>query len=942
MKQFYSVLFALIFGTIAFAQQTISYAVSPPAFNEDESITITFSGINEATWGVSTSHALYLWAWSYDSATNTSMDCPTNGAWASSSETNRLTYVSPGVYSITFVPTTFYNRTGLGRIAFLVKTKTGSVQSQDIIIPVGRFQMTLTNPTAGSTSVVNSGTAVNITATGSLPAFFELKANGTTVHTTTTASTAFSYNYTVSGDAQMELIGKDAADPTAVQSKTFGFLITPVVQSAPIPSYMRQGITYDPADPTKVGLALYAPLKNYVHVIGSFNNWTLSSNYLMKKDTTNPDLYWLEVTGLIPQQVYTFQYRTNDGVKVADPYSTLVLSPDDDPYISASIYPNLPAYPAGQKFDVSVVQTAKPAYNWQVTNFAKPAKDNLIVYEVLLRDFTEEKSWQSLIDKLSYIKSLNVNAIELMPIMEFDGNNSWGYNPGFHAALDKAYGTPEKFKEFVDICHQNGLAVILDIALNHATGRSPLERLWMIDSGNGYGPVAANNPYFNQSARHSYSVFYDFNHAKPETRYYVNRVLEQWISEYKIDGFRWDLTKGFTQNCTDSNESCTNSYQQDRVDVLKLYSDYQWSHDPTSYIIFEHLGTDAEEQQWANYRINEGKGVIMWDKLTDPYNQNTMGFATNSNFNRVDFENHGFAERRNVSYAESHDEERIMFKNLNFGNASGSYDVQSLSTGLMRQRALGAVLLTVPGPKMIWQFGELGYDFSINRCENGSISNDCRTSPKPVAFTLNYHNVTNRKAVYDTWAKILQIRLTNEVFNTKTFTVESGNLMPRIFIWNDNLPASSLKNVVILANFTLTSQNIVPDFPYAGNWYNLMTNATISVSDTAAPITIEAGGFRIFGNQSALATDEVVGRENKVSLKLTSNPVQNGVATLRFSNAKNGVFTLYDLSGKALKSIKVKKETGEENISVSDLKAGIYLIQLSSDEGSAAVKMIVK
>ena len=315
---------------------------------------------------------------------------------------------------------------------------------------------------------------------------------------------------------------------------------------------------------------------------------------------------------------------------------------------------------------------------------------------------------------------------------------------------------------------------------------------------------------------------------------------------------------------------------------------------------------------------------------------------TNSNFNRVDFENHGFAERRNVSYAESHDEERIMFKNLNFGNASGTYDVQSLSTGLMRQRALGAVLLTVPGPKMIWQFGELGYDFSINRCENGSISNDCRTSPKPVAFTLNYHNVTNRKAVYDTWAKILQIRLTNEVFNTKTFTVESGNLMPRIFIWNDNLPASSLKNVVILANFTLTSQNIVPDFPYAGNWYNLMTNATISVSDTAAPITIEAGGFRIFGNQSALATDEVVGRENKVSLKLTSNPVQNGVATLRFSNAKNGVFTLYDLSGKALKSSKVKKETGEENISVSDLKAGIYLIQLSSDEGSAAVKMIVK
>jgi hypothetical protein len=148
--------------------------------------------------------------------------------------------------------------------------------------------------------------------------------------------------------------------------------------------------------------------------------------------------------------------------------------------------------------------------------------------------------------------------------------------------------------------------------------RSPLERLWSTSTTGGYGDVASNNPYFNQIAKHAYSVFYDFNHSKAETRYYVNRVLEQWISEYKIDGFRWDLTKGFTQNCTPSDEACTGAYQQDRVDVLKLYSDYQWSYDPTSYVIFEHLGTDAEEQQWANYRVNEGKGVMMWDNLTGP------------------------------------------------------------------------------------------------------------------------------------------------------------------------------------------------------------------------------------------------------------------------------------------------------------------------------------
>ncbi len=926
---------------VMFAQQTISYSVNPATFNETESITITFSGINEATWGVSSSHALYLWGWSLDAA-NTSADCPTNGTWSNSNEANRLTYVSAGVYSITMTPATFYARTGLAKIGMLVKTKTGNVQSQDIILPVGRFQMTLTNPVAGSTNVVASGTVANITATGSLPANWVLKSNGSTVYTSPTATASFNYNYTVTADSNMELVATDASDASNVQSKTFAYIITPVVQTAAMPSYMRQGISYDPADPTKVGLALYAPYKSYVHVIGSFNNWQVNSNYLMKRSSTNSNLYWIEITGLTPQQVYTFQYRTNGGIKVADPFSTLVLSPDDDPWISSTTYPNMPVYPAGQQYDVSVIQTAKPAYNWTVTNFAKPAKEKLVIYEALVRDFTSAQSWQSMIDKMSYFKGLNINAIELMPVMEFDGNNSWGYNPSFHMALDKAYGTPEKFKEFIDLCHQNGIAVILDVALNHATGRNPLQRLWNTSTTGGYGEVSAINPYFNQSARHTYSVYYDFNHSKAETKYFVERVLEQWITEYKIDGFRWDLTKGFTQACTTTDEGCTNANQPDRVAILKAYADKQWSFDPTSYIIFEHLGTDEEEQNWANYRIDEGKGVMMWDNLTGPYGQNTMGYADNSNFNRADFENHGFTGMRNVTYAESHDEERLMYKNLTSGATNGSYNVKDLNTALNRQKAIGAVQLAIPGPKMIWQFGELGYDFSINRCENGTISNDCRTSPKPVAFTLGYDTNANRKAIYDTWAKILQIKLGSPVFSSKTYSVESGNLLPKIYIWDDTLPSTTLKNVVILANFTLDSQNVVPYFPYTGTWYNLMDNSTMSVSNTAAPITIEAGGFRIFGNATALATDENAVAKNEVSLIVTQNPATNGVANIRYTNAKNGTLSIYDISGKLVKTLSTEKEKGDETISINGLKSGVYIIQLKSDKGVAASKLIVK
>ena len=937
MKLFYN-LIAFFIAISAYAQtQTVTYSISPSSFNEDESITITFNGssINESTWGV-TNNALYLWAWSYDSNDANSIDCPTNGTWGSSSETNRLTYNSgTDTYSITLVPKTFYNRTGIGRIGFLLKTKTGNGQSQDIYSEVGKFQFVNTTPKNGTVNFISSGSNYPISYSTSLAANFVVKANGNQVYSANNVTSMFTpYNVTV--DSQMEVIATSVLDGTVLTSK-FSISPTPTVQTAAIPSYIRQGINYDPNDLTKVGLALYAPFKSYVHVIGSFNNWQVSSNYLMKRDTNNPNLYWIEITGLTPQQVYTFQYRTSDGIKVADPYSTLVLSPDDDPWISSNTYPGLPAYPAGQQYDVSVIQTAKPAYNWTVTNFQKPAKQNLIVYEALVRDFTAEQNWQSMINKIPYIKGLNVNAIELMPVMEFDGNNSWGYNPGFHLALDKAYGTPEKFKEFIDKCHQNGIAVILDVALNHATGRSPLERLWSTSSTGGYGDVASNNPYFNQLPKHAYNVFYDFNHSKDETRYYVNRVLEQWIKEYKIDGFRWDLTKGFTQNCTASDESCTGSYQQDRVDILKLYSDYQWSYDPTSYIIFEHLGTDAEEQQWANYRINEGKGVMMWDNLTGPFGQNTMGYNSNSNFNRIDFENHGFSDRRAVGYGESHDEERLMYKNLTYGNGS----VKTLTTALERQKAFGAVFFTVPGPKMIWQFGELGYEFSINRCENGTISNDCRTSPKPVAFTLGYDTNANRKAVYDTWSKILAIRLSNQVFDTTTFTVESGNLLPRIFVWNDALPSSSLKNVVVVANFTTTAQTVTPNFPYAGTWYNLMDNTSMSAS-ASTTVTLQPGEFRIFGNQTALATDETKIDANKTSLQITQNPATDGLLKIRYNKAKNGQINIYDLNGKLVKSFRLQSAKGDETFSLKGIGTGNYLVQLKSDEGLAVSKLIIK
>ncbi len=946
MKKLYLFICLLITGLI-FGQ--ITYTINPNPFNETDQITLSVPGnqIDESAWGV-TNNSIYIWSWSLDLNYANSQDCPTNGSWDNSNELNKLAYNSvTDTYSLTFTPTTFYNRTGIGRFGFLLKTKTGSSQtSPDIFINVGTLNLNLINPAANSLTSVPAGNAIAVTANTNVNATFQLKANGTVVNSTSIPSTSYTYSYTVTADANMELIATDAN----LVAKNAGFIlqVPRTVISQAIPAWIKQGINYNPADATKVGLALYAPFKNFVHVIGSFNNWTVDDTYLMRRDTTNPDLFWIELNGITPLQVYTFQYRTNDLKKVADPYSPQILSSYDDPYISAASYPGMPSFPAGQGFEVSMFKTGQTPYNWQVTNFQRPDKEDLIVYELLVRDFTQEKTWQSLINKINYLKDLKINAVELMPVMEFEGNLSWGYNTSFHYALDKAYGTPEKFKEFIDLCHQNGIAVILDVAFNHATGRSPLVRLWNIDpDGDGYGDVAPNNPYFNTVPKHSYNVFNDFNHSSAATKYYVERTLQQWLGEYKIDGFRWDLTKGFTQNCSEFDEACTNAYQQDRVDVLKYYADRQWALDPNSYLIFEHLGADAEEQQWANYRVAEGKGVLLWNNQNGPYNQNTMGYKENSNFDRMDHELHGFNHMHGVGFGESHDEERLMFKNLAYGAVNGTYQVTNLNTALERMKTFGATFFTIPGPKMIWQFGELGYEFSINRCPDGTVHNGCRTDEKPIAFTLGYDTNTGRKAIYNTWAQIINIRNAHPVFKSRTYTVESNNLandpdglITRIYVY-DNLLTAGIKNVVVLANYNTTAKNVVPYFPYEGQWQNLMDNTILNVASTTAPITLQAGEFRIFGNYTGSLSVIDENAANKLSLQISDNPVKNHLAKLIYHKAKNGEIIIYDMSGKKMDAFKLKNEDGTLEVN-THYAAGTYLVHLKSDNGIAIQKMIVK
>src|SRR5690606_13062866 len=295
-------------------------------------------------------------------------------------------------------------------------------------------------------------------------------------------------------------------------------------------------------DDNTVTLLLQAPGKGYIFVLGDFNEWAPMPDYQMKRDG---DYFWLTIDGLETDVEYAYQYYIDGALKLADPFTTKVLDEQNDKYIPETVYPDLKAFPSEYTSGLASVLTTTPhIYECKVQNFQVPEKENLVIYEVLIRDFTDNGDIKTITDTLDYFVRLGVNAIELMPINEFEGNDSWGYNPSFYFAPDKAYGTMNDYKEFIDACHERGIAVIIDMVLNHSYGESPLVQMYLDGS-----KPAANNPWYNVShnmQNPDAQWGYDFNHESPYTQELVDLILEYWITEFKVDGFRFDFTKGFT------------------------------------------------------------------------------------------------------------------------------------------------------------------------------------------------------------------------------------------------------------------------------------------------------------------------------------------------------------------------------------------------------------
>jgi 1,4-alpha-glucan branching enzyme len=793
---------------------------------------------------------------------------------------------------------------------------------------------------------LNTNEEFEVVGLGNSPAGdlnLSLKLNGSEVAQTSSSDTLkYTFSSAMEGDYTFTLIGDDGFD--GIDSTSVTFIVSDGAEFAARPQGLEDGITYG-EDGTSVTLSLFAPGKNDVFVLGDFTDWELDFDFQMKKDSLKPDSvwFWKEITGLTPGQEYSFQYEIDGQLRIADPYSSLVLHPNDDGFIPASVFPNLKPYPSGKTTNyVSVITPGKPAYDWEATSYQRPAKDELVIYELLLRDFLADHSYQTLIDTLDYLDRLGINAIELMPVNEFDGNESWGYNPSFHLALDKYYGTPDKFKEFIDEAHKRGIAVILDIVMNHATGQNSLYRMYEFGS----------NPYFNTEAKHEFNVFNDFNHQYSGTQYYNKRMIEFWINEYNIDGFRWDLTKGFTQNCSPAGNGCTSNYQQDRVDLLKKYADYQWAADPDFYVIFEHLGTSNEEQQWANYRLNEGKGIMLWGNMNHTYNEATMGYTANSNLYGVLSESRGFQGKRLVGYMESHDEQWLMFKNISFGNSSGNYNIRELDTALGRQKLAGAFFFTLPGPKMIWQFGELGYGYGDagEQCLNDSP--DCpasapgRVANKPIRWDYWNTKGTQRIALYETWSALINLRRSSPAFTSPENSFYAlSNKIKRITLEHSDT------DVIVVGNFDVVPITTTGDFTQTGTWYDYFEGSEYIVNNTEQAIPLEPGEFKVFTTKQfetpqLSVSNEVTDLNTPSDFKLYNNYPNpfNPSTQIKFDVAKTGNVRLevYDILGRKVATIfEGQKAAGtyEATFDASSLSSGIYFARYTADNTVQVQKM---
>lgn len=659
------------------------------------------------------------------------------------------------------------------------------------------------NPSASTR--IEAGTVVDLFAVTSEAANLSLKVNEQEVATVSSATEIhYNYNFSVKGDYNVKVIASNTS--TTVEQEILISVMAPT-EVRPLPAGIELGINYDANDATRATLCTYAagcktandpsvlePAKA-VYVVGDMTNWEVRADYQMYRDSCH---FWLPLENLEPGREYAYQYWVirADGVEkhVSDGFAAKHLLPEDK-YEPKTVDPTLRSYPTGADGSyVSVLQTGQQPYTWSpaTLNFVRPDRNNLIIYELWTYDYTKQRSFPGLMKRLDYLQTLGVNAIELMPVTEFDGNYNWGYSPNHYFAIDKAYGSDLMFRQLIDSIHSRGMAVIMDMVFNHATGLNPQNKLYP------YGNDLKFNPWFNVNPPHTDTYYEDWNHDFPETKKMFTRCLNYWLDEYHVDGFRMDLSHGF---CGKTNDAYDN--------VVYYYEHAIQPHN--AYFILEHWGPNMGTER---PRLIE-KGMLCWQNTNNAYSQLAMGYSSESSL--VDASKDGY-----VTYCESHDEERNYYKAYMWGSGTVKTDE---TVRLNRVPMTMTFNILLDGPHMIWQYNELGFDYSINHDENGYYSENNRTAKKPRPDAMGWFTNELRMAQYVKVAQVTRLRtqIWPELFAGNPVNSSLSGGWIRTITWGEGNKA-----VFAAANFSPKDMKDVT-LP-SGTWYDYFTGNVMQAS----------------------------------------------------------------------------------------------------------------
>lgn len=437
-------------------------------------------------------------------------------------------------------------------------------------------------------------------------------------------------------------------------------------------------IVYADANGTGVTFRTWAPNATTVVVKGSFNGWGSTA---LKKDP--PGGTWsVDVPNARANQEYKFVIN---GTHKKDPRGFRVVNS------------------AGN----SIIYDHR-AFDWgSSTNFQAIWRNDLVIYEMHVGSYNAE-SWlpstfDQCIEKIPYLKALGISAVELMPTMEFPGDRSWGYNPSDLYAIESSFGGPDGLKRFVKACHENGIAVIMDVVHNHY-GPSDLE-MWQYDgwSQNGLGGI-----YFYNEKWKAQTDWGDTrpDFGRPEVKNFIHDQIRMLVEKYKIDGFRWDSVYNI--------RNYSGSENPEGAAMLAKVNDWLAEVHPNVFRIAEDHAFDTPvnfEAQWDHGFLNAMRWLVTASSDTDR-NMDALAYhLSNGGFYRV-------------VYVESHDtcgdlnDKHRLPRDIHFDDPQGYWAKKRALLGNM-------IALISPGIPMIFAGSEMNEDwtFSNNTALRWSLTN---------------------------------------------------------------------------------------------------------------------------------------------------------------------------------------------------------------------------